>query len=109
MPPETMETPPFPGIPTDVPTQPTHVPTAPTSPTDVPTAPTAEHAYLLLYQVPTTAEVYYVLLYVRTETSTRGNENISPGRKIVFHCRKKNGCTRIPTVVHGTRYLLLLL
>ena len=57
-----MEIPPFPEIPTAVPTE----LSAPSAPTAVPTAPTVR-TYLLLYQVPATAELLHVLLYVRTE------------------------------------------
>ena len=55
MPPEMMETSPFPGIPFAV-------LTAPNAPTAVPSA--VRTYLLLLYQVPTTAEVLCVLLYV---------------------------------------------
>ena len=69
-----------------VPTEPSSF--APTAPTAVRTAPTAVRTYLLLYQVPTAAEVLYVLLHVRTETNTQGYEKLSPGG-MMFHFRKK--------------------
>ena len=90
MPPEMMETPPFPGIPTAVPTE--------------PTTPAAVHTYLLLYQIPTTVGVmlYVLCTYVMKQCTgirkeyLRGDDtDPSPKKKRlpVLLCKPQNGDT----------------